>query len=66
MQYLFPHPAHLEIFPVIFVRLNGAVSSAVGGGCIWGKSANQCWSDGVHDIQEGMYDGPGGVMNKGP
>ena len=32
LQYLFPQPAHFEIFPTIFAKLNGAVSCAIGGG----------------------------------
>ena len=75
---LFPQPAHFEIFPVIFARLNGAVSCAIGGGGGGGgggsggggggsggeKSPYQSWYDGIHDVPGGLQDGPG-VINGG-
>ena len=31
MMYLLPHPAHFEMFPEIKCKLNGELSSAIGG-----------------------------------
>ena len=67
LQYLFPQPAHFEILPTIFARLNGAVSCTIGGGGDGGggeKSAYQSWYDGIHDAPGDMQDGPG-VINEG-
>ena len=54
LQYLFPQPAHFEIFPAIFAKLNRAVSCAIGSGGGGGgggeKSAYQSWYDGMHDV----------------
>ena len=38
LQYLFPQPAHLEIFPEIVERMNGVDSWAIGGCGGGGKS----------------------------
>ena len=66
LEYLFPHPEHLEIFPEITASFKGASSWAIsggGGGGGGGKSAYQPVYGGVHIELQGKYDGPG-VMNE--
>ena len=60
LEYLFPHPEHLEIFPEITASLKGASSWAISGGF---KSAYQPVYGGVHIELQGKYDGLG-VMNE--
>ena len=71
MQYLFPQPAHFEIFPTIFAKLNGAVSCAIGSGSGGGgggaggeKSAYQSWYDGMHYVPGDIQDGPGIISER--
>ena len=49
LMYLFPHPAHFEMFPEIKCRLNGEVSSAIVGGPMGGAEGGGIQEGG--DIQ---------------